>query len=145
MTSDPTRSAAFDARMRALHQAGLQALPASTLARLRAVRQQAGHLDQAKRSHTRRLGWLLAAAPALLGVVLGVQQLLQPPSAPETASASASASASATAANATTSTSTSTTFAAMTSDAEETTPPGMLDENPDLYLWLGSDTALAME
>ncbi|WP_045760400.1 hypothetical protein [Xanthomonas albilineans] len=141
MTSDPTRSAAFDARMRALHQAGLQALPASTLARLRAVRQQAGHLDQAKRSHTRRLGWLLAAAPALLGVVLGVQQLLQPPSAPETASASASA----TAANATTSTSTSTTFAAMTSDAEETTPPGMLDENPDLYLWLGSDTALAME
>ncbi|PPU92085.1 hypothetical protein [Xanthomonas albilineans] len=137
MTSDPTRSAAFDARMRALHQAGLQALPASTLARLRAARQQAGHLDQAKRSHTRRLGWLLAAAPALLGVVLGVQQLLQPPSAPETASASA------TAANATTST--STTFAAMTSDAEETTPPGILDENPDLYLWLGSDTALAME
>ncbi|CBA15004.1 hypothetical protein [Xanthomonas albilineans] len=133
MTSDPTRSAAFDARMRALHQAGLRALPASTLARLRAARQQAGHLDQAKRSHARRLGWLLAAAPALLGVVLGMQQLLQPRSAPETASA--------TAANATT----STTFAAVTTDAEETTPPGMLDENPDLYLWLGSDTALAME
>ncbi|WP_045726856.1 hypothetical protein [Xanthomonas sp. GPE 39] len=132
MTSDPTH---FDARMRAIHHAGLQALPAPTLARLRAARQQAGRLDQANRAPGWRLGWLLAAAPALVGAVLGVQQFLQPPSATKATSAT-TISATAT---------TPTTFATVTSDADETAPPGMLEENPDLYLWLGSDTALAME
>ncbi|WP_279362616.1 hypothetical protein [Xanthomonas sacchari] len=137
MTSDPTRPADFDTQMRAVHQAGLQALPAPTLARLRAARQQASHAHAAP---SRRWGWLLAAVPALLGAALGVHLLLRPaPSLPTTTSSVATATATATTVAATTSVRAG---AAADSDQAAT---AMLDENPDLYLWLGSDTSLAME
>ncbi|WP_295949083.1 hypothetical protein [uncultured Xanthomonas sp.] len=137
MTSDSTRPADFDTQMRAVHQAGLQALPAPTLARLRAARQQASHAHAAP---SRRWGWLLAAVPALLGAALGVHLLLRPASSMPTTTASvATATATATTVAATTSVRAG---AAADSDQAAT---AMLDENPDLYLWLGSDTSLAME
>ncbi|KMM76252.1 hypothetical protein ACP93_06945 [Xanthomonas sp. NCPPB 1128] len=133
MTSDSTRSANFDARLRAVHQTGLQALPAPTLARLRAARQQAS------RTHTapgRRWGWLLAAVPALLGAALGVHLLLRP--APSVPTSTASVAAGTTAAT------TTSARAGAGADTDQAAT-AMLDENPDLYLWLGSDTSLAME
>ncbi|MCW0451438.1 hypothetical protein [Xanthomonas sacchari] len=137
MTSDRTRPADFDTQMRAVHQAGLQALPAPTLARLRAARQQA---SRAHAAPSRRWGWLLAAVPALLGAALGVHLLLRPaPSMPTTTASVATATATATTVAATTSVRAG---AAADSDQAAT---AMLDENPDLYLWLGSDTSLAME
>ncbi|MEL4892415.1 hypothetical protein PQU63_12870 [Xanthomonas protegens] len=135
MTSEPTRPADFDAQMRAVHQAGLQALPAPTLARLRAARQQASHAHAAP---SRRWGWLLAAVPALLGAALGVHLLLRPaPSMPTTTASVATATA-------TTVATTASARAGATADSDQAAT-AMLDENPDLYLWLGSDTSLAME
>ncbi|MBB5941437.1 hypothetical protein [Xanthomonas sp. 3307] len=133
MTSDPTRSADFDARLRAVHQAGLQALPAPTLARLRAARQQA---SQAHTAPGRRWGWLLAAVPALLGAALGVHLLLRP--APSVPTSTASVATDTTAA------ATTSARAGASTDTDQAAT-AMLDENPDLYLWLGSDTSLAME
>ncbi|WP_295925545.1 hypothetical protein [uncultured Xanthomonas sp.] len=137
MTSDRTRPADFDTQMRAVHQAGLQALPAPTLARLRAARQQA---SRAHAAPSRRWGWLLAAAPALLGAALGVHLLLRPaPSMPTTTTASV-----ATATASTTVAATASVRAGAAADSDQAAT-AMLDENPDLYLWLGSDTSLAME
>ncbi|UYK84097.1 hypothetical protein NG827_16855 [Xanthomonas sacchari] len=139
MTSDPTRPADFDTQMRAVHQAGLQALPAPTLARLRAARQQA---SRAHATPSRRWGWLLAAVPALLGAALGVHLLLRPaPSMPTTTTASV---ATATATASTTVAATASVRAGAAADSDQAAT-AMLDENPDLYLWLGSDTSLAME
>ncbi|KAB7767951.1 hypothetical protein CEK69_14110 [Xanthomonas sp. LMG 12462] len=136
MTSDPTRPADFDTQMRAVHQAGLQALPAPTLARLRAARQQA---SRAHAAPSRRWGWLLAAVPALLGAALGVHLLLRPaPSMPTTTTASVAT------ATATTVAATASVRAGAAADSDQAAT-AMLDENPDLYLWLGSDTSLAME
>ncbi|XQA65908.1 hypothetical protein ACM9XC_00650 [Xanthomonas sacchari] len=136
MTSDPTRPADFDTQMRAVHQAGLQALPAPTLARLRAARQQA---SRAHAAPSRRWGWLLAAVPALLGAALGVHLLLRPaPSMPTTTTASVAT------ATATTVAATASVRAGAAVDSDQAAT-AMLDENPDLYLWLGSDTSLAME
>ncbi|WP_295841867.1 hypothetical protein [uncultured Xanthomonas sp.] len=135
MTSDPTRPADFDTQMRAVHQAGLQALPAPTLARLRAARQQA---SRAHAAPSRRWGWLLAAVPALLGAALGVHLLLRPaPSMPTTTASVATATATTVAA-------TTSVRAGAAADSDQAAT-AMLDENPDLYLWLGSDTSLAME
>ncbi|MCW0403960.1 hypothetical protein ACQHIH_04945 [Xanthomonas sontii] len=135
MTSDHTRPADFDTQMRAVHQAGLQALPAPTLARLRAARQQASHAHAAP---SRRWGWLLAAVPALLGAALGVHLLLRPaPSMPTTTASVATATATTVAA-------TTSVRAGAAADSDQAAT-AMLDENPDLYLWLGSDTSLAME
>lgn len=132
MTSDRIRSADFDARLRAVHQAGLRALPAPTLARLRTARQQASQTHVAP---GRRWGWMLAAVPALLGAALGVHLLLRPAaSVPPTTTASVAAGTSAVA----------TTPAGAAADTDQAAT-AMLDENPDLYLWLGSDTSLAME
>lgn len=139
MTSDPTRPADFDTQMRAVHQAGLQALPAPTLARLRAARQQASHAHAAP---SRRWGWLLAAVPALLGAALGVHLLLRPaPSMPTTTTTTTASVATATA---TTVATTASARAGAATDSDQAAT-AMLDENPDLYLWLGSDTSLAME
>ncbi|KAB7773180.1 MULTISPECIES: hypothetical protein [Xanthomonas] len=138
MTSDPTRPADFDTQMRAVHQAGLQALPAPTLARLRAARQQA---SRAHAAPSRRWGWLLAAVPALLGAALGVHLLLRPaPSMPTTTTASVATAT----ATATTVAATASVRAGAAADSDQAAT-AMLDENPDLYLWLGSDTSLAME
>ncbi|MCI2244756.1 hypothetical protein L3067_09100 [Xanthomonas sp. PPL568] len=131
MTSDPTRSADFDARLRAVHQTGLQALPAPTLARLRAARRQA---SQTHTTPGRRWGWLLAAVPALLGAALGVHLLLRPAPSVPTTTASIAAGTPAVAS----------TPAGAGADTDQAAT-AMLDENPDLYLWLGSDTSLAME
>ncbi|WP_369944801.1 hypothetical protein [Xanthomonas medicagonis] len=117
--------------MRQAHQASLQALPAQTLARLRAARHSAGHARTAPRR-----GWLLAAAaPAVLGAVFGVHLLLGPapsPAPPATHIANASVV-----------TAPSAGIAAR--DDGDDASVDLLDENPDLYLWLGSDTSLAME
>lgn len=135
MTSDRTHPADFDTQMRAVHQAGLQALPAPTLARLRAARQQA---SRAHAAPSRRWGWLLAAVPALLGAALGVHLLLRPaPSMPTTTASVATATATTVAA-------TASVRAGAAADSDQAAT-AMLDENPDLYLWLGSDTSLAME
>ncbi len=131
MKPDPTHSAAFDAQMRRAHQASLQALPAPTLARLRAAR------HDARRAHAapaRRWGWLLAAAPALLGAAFGMHLLLRP-ALPVAVPASVAGTAAAAAVSA---------RAAAQGDGDDSAA-GLLDENPDLYLWLGSDTSLAME
>ncbi|UYB54466.1 hypothetical protein OCJ37_16260 [Xanthomonas sp. AM6] len=117
--------------MRRAHQASLQALPAPTLARLRTARHQAG---RAQAAPARRWGWLLAAAPAVLGAAFGMHLLLRPalpPSLPATSVASAPAAA-------------VPASAAARSDGDDAVA-GLLEENPDLYLWLGSDTSLAME
>lgn len=135
MTSDRTRPADFDTQMRAVHQADLQALPAPTLARLRAARQQA---SRAHAAPSRRWGWLLTAVPALLGAALGVHLLLRPaPSMPTTTASVATATATTVAA-------TTSVRAGAAADSDQAAT-AMLDENPDLYLWLGSDTSLAME
>ena len=105
----------FDRQARQLHQAALQALDPATLARLRAAR-QAG----AQASHSRlgrRGGWVVATAcSALLAVGLGVH-LNRPVPAPAAAST-----------------------VVATVDGDE-----VLEQNPDLYVWLGSQNALAME
>ncbi len=132
MKPDPTHSAAFDAQMRRAHQASLQALPAPTLARLRAARHAASAPHAAP---ARRWGWLLAAAPALLGATFGMHLLLRPtlPVAVQAASVASVPATAAVAAN-----------VAAQGDGDDAVA-GLLDENPDLYLWLGSDTSLAME
>ncbi|OAX61977.1 hypothetical protein [Xanthomonas graminis] len=117
--------------MRRAHQASLQALPAPTLARLRAARHDA---SRAHAAPTRRWGWLLAAAPALLGAAFGMHLLLRP-ALPVAVPASVAGTAAATAVS---------TSAAAQGDGDDSAA-GLLDENPDLYLWLGSDTSLAME
>lgn len=107
----------FDAQARQLHQAALHALDPATLARLRAARQAGA---QARHSRLgRRSGWALATAcSALLAIGLGVHLDRSGP-APGPAT-------------------TSTLVA--TVDGDE-----LLDQNPDLYVWLGSQNALAME
>lgn len=132
MKPDTTRSAAFDAQMRRAHQASLQALPAATLARLRAARHDA---SRPRAAPARRWGWLLAAAPALLGATFGMHLLLRPalPVAVQAASVAGVPAAAAASAS-----------AAAQGDSDDAVA-GLLDENPDLYLWLGSDTSLAME
>lgn len=123
---------AFDARMRELHQASLQALPPQTLARLRAARHGAGQA-----SAPRRWGWLLAATPAVFGAALGLHLLLRPalPQSDAAAPIVAGAAAPAAADPAVT----------MAAAGDADAGDGMLEENPDLYLWLGSETSLAME
>lgn len=132
MKPDTTHSAAFDAQMRRAHQASLQALPAPTLARLRAARHAASHPHAAP---ARRWGWLLAAAPALLGATFGMHLLLRPalPVAVQATSVAGVPAAAAVSAS-----------VAAQGDGDDAVA-GLLDENPDLYLWLGSDTSLAME
>ncbi|MFN6506796.1 hypothetical protein [Xanthomonas translucens] len=113
------------------HQASLQALPAPTLARLRDARHDARHAHAAQ---ARRWGWLLAAAPALLGAAFGMHLLLRP-ALPVAVPANVAGTAAAAAVSA---------RAAAQGDGDDSAA-GLLDENPDLYLWLGSDTSLAME
>ncbi|MDR6675541.1 hypothetical protein J2Y70_004177 [Xanthomonas translucens] len=132
MKPDTPPSAAFDAQMRRAHQASLQALPAQTLAQLRAARHDAARRHAAT---PRRWGWLLAAAPAVLGAAFGMHLLLRPtlpPSLPVASVASAPAAAALPAG------------ATAQGDGDDAVA-GLLEENPDLYLWLGSDTSLAME
>ena len=83
---------------------------------------QARHAATAQRS--RRLHWLLATAcSALLAVGIGVQ-LRPTEQAPAT---------------------TTTQVATTTPAATSTDTDDLLTQNPDMFVWLGSDTALAME
>ncbi|KTF35834.1 hypothetical protein [Xanthomonas vesicatoria] len=110
--------AQFDAQLRQLHAAALTSLPPQTLARLRQAR-------QASATRTRRGYWLLATAcSGLLAIGIGLQ-LRPDDSAP---AGVAPTQAMATAGN-----------------VASTDTDDLLTQNPDLYVWLGSDTALAME
>ncbi|HVJ39789.1 MAG TPA: hypothetical protein VM687_18545 [Stenotrophomonas sp.] len=106
----------FDRQARQLHQAALHALDPATLARLRAARQAGA---QGRHSRLGRRGWVLATAcSALLAVGLGVH-LNRLGTAPNPATTS---------------------VLVATVDGDE-----VLEQNPDLYVWLGSQNALAME
>ncbi|MBB5767042.1 hypothetical protein [Xanthomonas euroxanthea] len=107
--------AQLDAQLRKLHATALTSLPPQTLARLR----QARHAATPTRS--RRGYWLLATAcSGLLAVGVGLQ--LRPGETASPASPPTQA------------------MAGTTTDTDD-----MLTQNPDLYVWLGSDNALAME
>lgn len=114
--SDPFQDHSFDTRMQQLHAHALTALSSSTLIRLR----QARHA-RADGRHRRvpRLWFLTTACSTLLAIGFGLQ-LHWSGRAPTPAQAETQAST--------------------TLSDDET-----LDQNPDLYLWLGSENALAME
>lgn len=117
----PASTPAADARCRALYRTALGATSAPTLARLRQARQAAtapGHARHGWR-------WALAGVPALLALALGLHPALHPPTAPVPAPAAAATAA--------------------TAPAGEDDPGALLEENPDLYVWLDAHPALAME
>ncbi|WP_017170971.1 hypothetical protein [Xanthomonas phaseoli] len=108
-------TARLDAQLRQLHATALTSLPPQTLAR------QPRHASAPTRS--RRGYWLLATAcSGLLAIGIGLQ--LHPSQSVSSGAAPTSPVAS-------------------TSATTET--DDLLAQNPDLYVWLGSDTALAME
>lgn len=118
---NPAHPHDFDTRARQAHAAALAQVSPQTLARLRAAR----HSSPA--SQRRAWPWLTATAfSAVLAVMIGLQWL---PSSPAPAPESAEP--------------------AITAATPETALPAntLLDENPDLYLWLASSEAppLAME
>ncbi|MDG2526366.1 hypothetical protein P6166_13475 [Stenotrophomonas sp. HITSZ_GD] len=117
MNTTDHQSQAFDTHARDLHQAALGALDPATLARLRAARQ--GATAAAPRHGRHRALWMATACSAVLALGLGVHfNLSSPvPSAPGAVSQQVASV-----------------------DADE-----VLDQNPDLYVWLGSQNALAME
>ncbi|CAG2085756.1 MULTISPECIES: hypothetical protein [Xanthomonas] len=107
--------AQLDAHLRQLHASALTSLPPQTLARLR----QARHATAPTRP--RRGYWLLATAcSGLLAVGIGLQLRPGESTSPDRAPTQV--------------------VAGTTTDTDD-----MLTQNPDLYVWLGSDTALAME
>ncbi|KRG67163.1 hypothetical protein ABB27_10885 [Stenotrophomonas terrae] len=106
----------FDRHARQLQQQADAALSAATLARLRQARQQASTAN-APSTWRRHRWWLATACSLLLAVPVALQfNTSTPPAAPVLASNG--------------------------SDAGDDTL--LLDESPELYLWLGSDN-LAME
>ncbi|MGS1080209.1 hypothetical protein [Pseudoxanthomonas beigongshangi] len=118
---NPAQQHDFDSRARQAHAAALTQLSPQTLTRLRAARRQAPSASR------RAWPWLAATAfSGVLAVMVGLQWL---PSSPTPAPA---ADEPAVAANAS--------DAALPANT-------LLDENPDLYLWLASSEAppLAME
>lgn len=111
---------AFDRDMRQLHATAVTHISPQTLARLRAARHGAQVAPQ--RGHAWR--WISASAfSAVLAVAIGVQFLPRSVPVPIT----------------------ETTLAATGNDYSDNV--AVLDENPDLYLWLASSEAdpLAME
>lgn len=121
---DPTkRSEAFDRGMRQLHATAVTQLSPQTLARLRNARQQA-QTSAPRRGHAWR--WAAATAfSAVLAVTIGLQLLPKP--APMSAAQPIAATVS--------------------GDDAYTDSVSVLDENPELYMWLASSEAepLAME
>jgi hypothetical protein len=105
----------FDAQARQLHDVALGHLGPATLARLRAARHQATTVHSHGKVRHRSAWWLATACSAVLAVGLGVH-LNTPVPSPVSTSTVASA------------------------DGEE-----VFEQNPDLYVWLASDGALAME
>lgn len=118
----------FDRHARQLHAASLASLSPQTLARLRHARQASGQGARRSRSFT----WLGATACTMLLAVLAASQLLPPRQRGAPAGQMPTIAALARA------------DGADTTDAFVSTAE-VLDQNPDLYLWLGSDAWLAME
>ncbi|MBB3275334.1 MULTISPECIES: hypothetical protein [Pseudoxanthomonas] len=118
---NPAHEHDFDARARQAHAAALAQVSPRTLARLRAAR------HSAPASQRRAWPWLTATAfSAVLAVMIGLQWLPSSPApAPESPEPAITAA---------------TPDAALPANT-------LLDENPDLYLWLASSEAppLAME
>lgn len=116
-----TSPSGFDARMRELHRASLEQLPPQTLTRIRSARGTA-HAKAPRRAWP----WLAATAcSGLLAAYVGMQWM---PSHPTADSVSA-------------------TIASQGSQTGKGDASALLDENPELYLWLASADAqpLAME
>ena len=114
----------FDSSARAMHDTALRQLSPTTLARLRSARAQAQ-----RATPPRRWTWLAATAlSGVLAVGLGVQFL--PGGSPASGDSAQLAQQSTT-----------------TPAADPNGSVTLLDENPDLYLWLASSEAqpLAME
>jgi hypothetical protein len=108
----------FDRAARQLHGVAVTQLGPDTLARLRRARHAS-----ARPSH-RTAWWLATACSGLLAVGIGLQ--FRPASLPTASTASHP-------------------VASQAADGNDYAPLATLDENPDLYMWLGSDNALAME
>lgn len=108
--------ATFDARMRQSHTAALSSLTPQTLAQLRRARQTAPR-------HAHRGRWLAVTSgcSALLAISAGLY-LAQPATTPPADSGTVASAV----------------LAGTDSD-------DLLDHNPELYVWLASETALAME
>lgn len=106
----------FDAQARQLHRQALSSLEPATLARLRAARHDAR--AQARPASQRRGLWLATACSAVLALGLGIQ-LNRQASTPTVAQPQGLVAS---------------------VDGDE-----ILDQNPDLYVWLSSENALAME
>ena len=113
----PTQPDAFDHQARQLQLHADAALSPATLARLRQVRQQAS-MANTPSAWRRHRWWLATACSALLALPVAMQfnHSAQPPAAGVIASQGV--------------------------DTDDDTL--LLDESPELYLWLGSDN-LAME
>ena len=107
----------FDAQLRQLHGVALSTLAPSTLARLRAARHEASAGAHARAGRHRGVWWVTACS-AVLAIGLGLQLER---STPGTGTATVAA-------------------VAATADGDD-----VLEQNPDLYVWLVSDNALAME
>jgi anti-sigma-K factor RskA len=114
---DPT---CFDDALRQRHAAAISHLSARTQAQLRNRLAASGAAPRHFVRH--RLAWAAATACAtLFALVIGLQ--LRPQSMPATSPA---------------------TVAVDDSQADASTTYAVLDENPDLYLWLASKDAVAL-
>jgi len=111
---------AFDQSLRQLQQHAEGALSAATLSQLRQARQQATSAHAAASPWRRRGWWLATACTAVLAVTVAVRfNNPAPPVLPASTAAQ--------------------------TDGDATDDTLLFDESPELYLWLGSDGALAME
>ncbi|KRG64457.1 hypothetical protein ABB26_07480 [Stenotrophomonas humi] len=110
----------FDQSLRQLQQHAEGALSPATLSQLRQARLQATSAHTASSPWRRRGWWLATACSAVLAVTVAARfNNIAPPDLP------------------------SNTVAATGDDTSDDTL--LFDESPELYLWLGSDGALAME
>jgi hypothetical protein len=108
------RDARFDAAMRQLHESAVDRVSGRTRLQL----QQAPRTPATSAARPQRLAWPLAASfAAVLALMVGMQLWNPPAPAPGGAAAVADAD----------------------SDID-----AVLDENPDLYLWLASNDAYAL-
>lgn len=121
----------FDRHARQLHAAALASLSPQTLARLRSARQAPGPGARRSRSFT----WLGVTACTMLLAVLAASQLLPLHRSGASTSQSPAVAAVPRA------------DAADAADASDAlvSSAGVLDQDPDLYLWLGSDAWLAAQ
>lgn len=114
----------FDRDVRQLHAAALQSVSPQTLARLRSAR----HASATRPARGRAFAWLGATAcTAVLAVVAATQLMPSDQTSPAVRQ-----------------TSTMALQASQDSDSFTSTAD-VLDQNPDLYVWLGSDASPTLE